>query len=180
MQSTELSKRSRIELGRHPECRYRNPNLNRLCFVPIYRYHRPVQVYRTAARPGRHLALVINEATVILPQKTPRSTPYPKIFLGEGSAVLSQSLWAGVKDRVTSITNSMDIPPHHRDGPARRQVAGKEPRPRIDCGECAASTLSRRAQIERGTGGDCEPVEPQKRVTRSCRSRRPSPLRTTG
>ena len=34
----------------------------------------------------------------------------------------------------------------------------------MDCGECAGGTLSRRARIGRGTGGDREPVEPLKRV----------------
>jgi hypothetical protein len=67
------------------------PDLNRLCFVPIHRYHRPVQGYRTAARPGRRLALVFNAATVILSQKTPRSTPLPKIFRGEWPAVFKWS-----------------------------------------------------------------------------------------
>jgi len=92
MQSTELSKSSHIELGWCPGCRYRRPDLNRLCFVPIHRYHRPVQGYRKAARPGRRLALVINVATSILPQKTPRSTPLPKIFRGEWPAVLKKCL----------------------------------------------------------------------------------------
>ena len=67
---------------------------DRLCFVPIHRYHRPVQGYRTAARPGRRLALVINEATVILTQKTPRSTPLPKIFHGEWLAIVEHRTMA--------------------------------------------------------------------------------------
>src|SRR5947209_2373309 len=57
MQSTELSKISLVKREVVPGIMApSSSDLNRLCFVPIYRYHRPVQGYHMAARPGRRLA----------------------------------------------------------------------------------------------------------------------------
>jgi hypothetical protein len=87
MQSTELSKSDRAEPRGTDDAGTTAPDLNRLCFIAIYRHHRPVQGCRTATCPGRRLALVMSEATVILPQKMGRSTPLLKIFRGQYLAV---------------------------------------------------------------------------------------------
>ncbi len=76
MQSTELSKnRPEGEPGtRRTKLLRPDPTTDDLP-RSIHRHHRPVQGCIVAARPGRRLAWVINEAITIVPKNLPRSTP---------------------------------------------------------------------------------------------------------
>src|SRR5262245_54377888 len=81
MQSTELSKMSLVKQEVGPGILAPpSSDLNWLRFVPIYRYHRPVQDYQVAARPGRRLAFGYYRSKDNTTYKNPKVNSPPQDF----------------------------------------------------------------------------------------------------
>jgi hypothetical protein len=160
--------------------------------------------YGSSPRPSFWL-WVIDEARVILPTKIRRSTPLPKIFRRRSpslsknprkklrcrshSAHASHRMelrnghdssvafgWCERPANVDSQLNGRLIP----DGPFRRHNVGKKPYVSLNHDRIACEPRSPKVSVEPGHRAFRERVEPQKKATRSCRSRRLSPPKTTG